>query len=126
MSLLFENLDPHAAFFANGLGFVGDPGRGHDVGRMIAEIADEDGGFCRRHAAPDAFTRFAATDAFCGTSIVIRPTSCRLMPVFASIDRELVTAENRAFRHGLRHLETQTCPRGVTPAERAVKDPAFV
>ena len=53
---LFENLDRDSFSLGNGLRFVGDPGWGQDVGGMITEVADKDGGLCRGEAAPDSFS----------------------------------------------------------------------
>ena len=40
---------------AMALRFVGDPGGRQDVGGMITEVSDKDGGLCRGDAAPDPF-----------------------------------------------------------------------
>ena len=56
--LLLENLERSRPFLSRWPCFMGDLRRRHHIGRMVAEVANEDRGFRRRDAPPDPFTNW--------------------------------------------------------------------
>ena len=52
--LLLQDLEVYTGVFRYGLGLARDLGWGHHIGRMVAEITNEHGGFGGRDTAADA------------------------------------------------------------------------
>ncbi len=101
--VLFENLDRDLFGLGDGLRFIGHHSRSQDVGGVVAEVSDKDGGFRRGHTAPDPLGNLPQLTVLRDEYRHLRDGMIRAG--LASIDGELITAQDGSFDHRLRDLE---------------------
>ena len=100
--LLLQDLEVYTGVFRYGLGLARDLGRGHHIGRMVAEITNENGGFGGCDSTADAL-RNGVQMAFLRDqdghgSHALADRS------LAAIGRELIASQDRSFSQGLRQV----------------------
>ncbi len=100
---MLEDLERETFVLRNRLGFVGNTGRRHDVRRMITEVSHEHRRLGGGKTATNPFSQLPYL------ALLLRqechPSHILPRAVVAAIGGELVAAQNRPLRHGLRDLD---------------------